>query len=252
MPTVTDYDEAFFRSTTDGARQSARHVVPVVLGLVAPQSVIDFGCGLGAWLFVFRELGVTDVLGVDGAYVDRSRLEIPQSRFQPHDLRRRLPLDRRFDLAISLEVAEHLPPEAAARFVSTLCDASDVVMFSAAVPTQGGKGHLNEQWPEYWEALFKVRGYRQFDCLRAFLWDDPDVVWWYAQNTFIYATADHPATEALAAASRPLPSRLIHWRLSEQQPPVRLVARQLRSALGRSLRRRASVARSRFRPSTTR
>jgi hypothetical protein len=191
---------------------------------------------------------VSDVLGLDGSYIDRSHLEIPQACFQSRDLTQRVELDRRFDLAMSLEVAEHLPPEAASGFVAALCDASDVIMFGAAVPQQGGAGHINEQWPEYWEALFKLRGFRQFDCLRAALWDDPDVVYWYAQNTFIYVAPHHPAIAALESATRPLPSRLIHWRLW-MQPPARTVARQLWTVLGRITKRGATAVRNRLRPS---
>ena len=63
------------------------------------------------------------------------------------DLAQPLQIDRRFDLALSLEVAEHLPPECGSEFVQTLTDLSSVILFSAAIPFQGGTDHLNEQWP---------------------------------------------------------------------------------------------------------
>src|ERR1039458_216669 len=39
------------------------------------------GCGDGTWLSVFRKLAVDDILGIDGDYVTRDLLQIPQDRF---------------------------------------------------------------------------------------------------------------------------------------------------------------------------
>src|SRR5262249_37347034 len=91
----------YYRALSDGARRSARVVLPLVLEFVRPRSVIDVGCGLGTWLAVFREHGVADVWGVDGDYVDRERLEIPAGRFLAHDLSQPLPLGRSFALVVS-------------------------------------------------------------------------------------------------------------------------------------------------------
>ena len=102
------------------------------------------------------------------------------------DLAQPLQIDRRFDLALSLEVAEHLPPECGSEFVQTLTDLSSVILFSAAIPFQGGTDHLNEQWPEYWADRFDARGYVPIDCIRRRIWRNEDVEWWYAQNLMFF------------------------------------------------------------------
>ena len=161
-------------------------VVPLVIDLVRPRNVVDVGCGTGAWLSVFISEGISDVIGIDGDYIDRALLRIPEDRFDARDLEQTLRLERRFDLVTSLEVAEHLSPEAAENFVESLVSLGDVVLFSAAVPAQGGHHHLNEQWPSYWADLFAAHNYVAIDCIRSRIWDDPHVDWWYAQNSILY------------------------------------------------------------------
>lgn len=185
------YTDAYYESLRAGARRSAQVVVPLVLRLVRPWHVVDVGCGQGTWLAVFREHGIEDVWGIDGAYVDRGHLEIPRERFLPWDLTHPLRLDRSFDLAVSLEVAEHLPASSARVFVESLAALAPVVLFSAAAPYQGGQSHVNEQWPAYWAELFAARDYVPVDCLRRRLWDDDRVEWWYAQNLLLFADLRH-------------------------------------------------------------
>jgi SAM-dependent methyltransferase len=115
------------------------------------RSVVDFGCGSGVWLAAWQRLVVDDVIGVDGEQA-RSSLKISAERFLAADLRKPIRLGRRFDLAQSLEVAEHLPPQSASVFVETLTTHAPLILFSAAVPGQGGEHHVNEQPPEYWRA----------------------------------------------------------------------------------------------------
>lgn len=183
---LTTYDERFFEELREGARRSARVIVPLVVRRLGPRSVVDVGCGLGTWLAVFVENGVVDVVGIDGDYVDPARLEIPPERFVAHDLSTPLRLERRFDLAVSLEVAEHLPVDRAATFVDSLTALAPFVLFSAAIPFQGGTNHVNEQWPEYWAAIFEERGFAPVDCIRRDVWSDENVEWWYAQNTLLF------------------------------------------------------------------
>ena len=183
---LTIYDERFFEELREGARRSARVIVPLLVDRLRPRSVVDVGCGLGTWLAVFRENGIADVVGIDGDYVDRARLEIPSENFLPHDLTEVLRLERRFDLAISLEVAEHLPARSAATFVDSLTFLSPFVVFSAAIPFQGGTNHVNEQWPDYWAELFEARGFAPVDCIRREVWSNDDVEWWYAQNILLF------------------------------------------------------------------
>ena len=188
---TTPYTNEFFQSVQDGARRSAKVVVPLVLQWVRPSSIIDVGCGQGAWLAEFRELGVTDALGVDGDYVDRQRLEIPAECFQARDLSQPLNLTRRFDLAMSLEVAEHLPSQAADGFIESLTRLAPIVLFSAAIPHQGGTHHINEQWPGYWAKRFAQHDYFPIDCFRRRIWHNANVEWWYAQNMFFYSHRDY-------------------------------------------------------------
>jgi SAM-dependent methyltransferase len=180
------YTADYYETICAGARRSAEVLVPLVLQLVRARSVIDVGCGQGAWLAVFREHGAQEILGVDGDYVDRTRLQIAPACFQAWDLTQPLRLDRRFDLVVSLEVAEHLPGDCSTQFVESLSRLGPMVLFSAAVPYQQGVQHLNEQWPNYWAQRFRACGFEPVDCLRRRVWEDERVEWWYRQNIFLY------------------------------------------------------------------
>lgn len=197
---MSRYTEEFYRRQREGARRSAKEIVPLVLELVRPQSIVDVGCGVGAWLAVFKEHGVEDVCGIDGEYVLPSLLEIPKEQFISANLSERVHLDRRFDLVVSLEVAEHLPEASAGTFVESLTSLGDVVLFSAAIPCQGGTGHVNEQWSEYWVRRFAEYRYVVIDGVRRAIWGNENVEWWYAQNTLIFATP--PALERSPALRR--------------------------------------------------
>ncbi|MEE8507787.1 MAG: methyltransferase domain-containing protein [Myxococcota bacterium] len=184
------YSEEFFREQCEVSRRSAREIAPLVLEFFRPASLIDVGCGVGSWPAAFEELGVEDVWGVDGGHVDEKLLQIPSARLVSFDLSKPFRMNRKFDLVVSLEVAEHLPGECAQTFVRSLTGLGDVVLFSAAIPYQGGTNHLNEQWPDYWAGHFRERGYVAIDCLRAKVWDNRKVAWWYAQNLLIFARRD--------------------------------------------------------------
>jgi SAM-dependent methyltransferase len=183
---MRQYDADFFDKLQGGSLSSAQVIVPVVMKLVQPQSVVDIGCGTGTWLSVFQEFGLSDIYGVDGDWVDDSQLEIPTEQFQRRDLTQPLVLGRQFDLAMSLEVAEHLPAVCADSFVDTLVRHAPVVLFSAAIPYQGGRHHLDEQWPEYWASRFLAQGYRVVDCLRDKVWHDERVSYFYRQNMLLF------------------------------------------------------------------
>ena len=190
------YDKKFYDDHADGSLRSAQAIVPLVIELAEPRSVVDFGCGIGTWLQAFVECGVDDYLGLDGDYVDRSQLRIPADRFRPMDLTCPAPLGRRFDLAVCLEVGEHLPSTVAPGLVQALTEAAPMVLFSAALPGQGGTNHTNEQWSWYWEELFAEQSFVRLDPVRRRVWRNPDVEWWYQQNTYLYAhraaLGEHP------------------------------------------------------------
>jgi SAM-dependent methyltransferase len=181
------YTPAFFDLLTHGTRESARTVVPLVNDLVKPASVLDVGCGTGTWLAEWGRAGVADVAGVDGHYVDQAVLQVPSGRFTPADLKKPLSLGRKFDLVQSLEVAEHLEEPYADTFVESLTSHGDTVMFSAAIPGQGGTHHVNEQWPSYWAEKFARVGYTAYDVIRPQIWTDPRVLVWYKQNILLFA-----------------------------------------------------------------
>jgi SAM-dependent methyltransferase len=212
-----EYDAAFFEAKADEVRRSAETIVPLVLELVAPGSVVDLGCGTGTWLAVFAKHGVGEILGVDGDWVPRERLDIPPERFVAAQLERPFRLERRFDLAVSLEVAEHLPEHAADGFVESLTRLAPVVLFSAAVPHQGGLHHVNEQWQDYWARRFADRGYDAVDAIRPRMWDAEGIPYWYVQNMLVYATpeaiAARPGLASARAATVEAMLRLVHPRM---------------------------------------
>lgn len=188
--TQAPYNSDFYSEAKEGSLRSARCILPRVFQLAPAHSVLDVGCGIGTWLKAVDELGISDYLGLDGSYVDPNNLLIPRERFMAADLSQSRPLGRRFDLVMSLEVAEHLSPESADPFVGFLVAHGDVVLFSASPPFQGGTDHRNEQWPSYWAAKFAAHGYSAIDALRLEFFAYPQVDWYYAQNALIYANAD--------------------------------------------------------------
>jgi SAM-dependent methyltransferase len=242
------YEESFFSNIREGAQRSASHIVPLVMTLVRPTSVIDVGCGTGSFLSVFKKNGVREVFGVDGQW---AKPELAPGEFQPADLSKPLSLGRRFDLVVSLEVAEHLDPSSADAFVRSLVSLGPVVLFSAAIPYQGGTGHVNEQWPDYWATRFAREGYEQIDCLRSQLWTNREVEWWYAQNTFLYveraqlASMQSAHPELRAPSGLPLrmphPENYLHQvRLREQQYWSSWSPRRIMDGLARRLTRQAA------------
>jgi SAM-dependent methyltransferase len=184
------YSTDFYDYIDAGSRASARIVAEALLGEMRIASLLDVGSGHGAWAAEWLKAGVADVVAVDGDYVNRDQLAIPSENFVAHDLAQPLDLERRFDLVQSLEVAEHLPADRAAGFVDTLVRHGDVILFSAAVPHQGGEHHVNEQPPEYWRKLFAARGYEVFDWLRPRIAERREVRPWYRFNSYIYANAE--------------------------------------------------------------
>ncbi len=194
------YTKNFYERLRSGAKRSAEIVAPLVLELLPARSVVDVGCGDGSWLATFQKLGVSDILGIDGDYVERDLLQIPQERFRPIDFTKPFQLERGFDLAISLEVAEHLPPECAAGFVTSLTGAAPAVLFSAAIPYQGGDNHINEQWQDKWATLFREHGYAPIDAIRRRIWQNEAVEFWYAQNTLLFVRADSLESNATLKA----------------------------------------------------
>jgi 2-polyprenyl-3-methyl-5-hydroxy-6-metoxy-1,4-benzoquinol methylase len=170
--------------------------------ILRPKSVVDVGCGVGSWLAVFKDQGVEDILGIDGQYVDRKRLQVSERYYLGTDLTKAITLSRQYDLVVSLEVAEHLPEECASTFIDSLVRMGPVVLFSAAIPRQGGTCHINEQWPEYWKRLFKQRDYLVIDCIRKRVWQNRNAKVWYRQNILLYVAKSHLACNSYLSDAR--------------------------------------------------
>ena len=192
-PTAEEVDAAMLKRVplaleplSSHSFDSASIVVPIILQYVTPRSVIDFGCKHGEWLKIFKDHGATRIKGLD---LERRlvSLAIDPSDFEAADLTRPIALDARYDLAVCIEVAEHLPAASAEPLVDTLVRAAPVVLFSAATPGQGGFEHVNERPRKYWGELFARHRFIALDCLRPQIWQNPDVAHWYRQNLFLYA-----------------------------------------------------------------
>lgn len=183
------YTDSFYdimRDKENSCRQAARYV----FDLIRPASVVDMGCGNGAWLALFKECGVSEIRGYDGDYVRKDMLVISEDEFTPFDLTKKLPVERRYDMAMSLEVAEHLEERLADQFIANITELSDVVLFSASIPGQGGDGHINEQWPSYWRTKFENNGFTCCDCIRDHCWNMEDLDYYYRQNIVLYVKND--------------------------------------------------------------
>jgi SAM-dependent methyltransferase len=188
------YSREFFRNLSgDNLDDSLLDFARLLVDLIQPNSVIDVGCGIGALAAVFAKLGVTNIIGIDGDWVPEDLLLIPKAWFIPFDLTKSYSPGRRYDLAVSVEVAEHLSQSDANTLVDTLTGLADIVAFGAAIPLQGGTNHQNEQWPSYWAKLFAERVYVPFDCVRPRLLGNSNVAELIAQNIILYVRGDRAA-----------------------------------------------------------
>jgi SAM-dependent methyltransferase len=175
---ATLYGPAFFEGRSHTVSQSAGAVVPHLMQLLEPKSVLDVGCGQGEWLDAFP---LADKIGVDIAAPDRKN-------FAQLDLTEPFWIGK-FDLVLCLEVGEHLPEESADTLVESIVKHAGDVVFGAAVPGQEGKGHINCQPHEYWHDKFAERNFHMFDDVRPLIQDDARVSPWYRNNIFIYRQA---------------------------------------------------------------
>jgi hypothetical protein len=231
------YDRSFYAWQSAGSERSAREVLRVLFDFYRPASIVDFGCGVGTWLKAGHELGVGALEGYEGPWVSKEQLLLSDLRFFNANVAEPIQTER-FDLALCIEVAEHIPAEGAKTLIGNLCRASEVVLFSAAVPHQGGVGHINEQRQSYWAGLFGVEGYDVFDVIRPAVWSNAAVRFWHRQNLLLYVRRGS--------------SKVDHNRLCEAQTPILdLIHPEMHEAeahdAGTSLRRFAWKARNRLR-----
>jgi Methyltransferase domain len=231
------YDKCFYARQSAGSECSAREILRVLFALYRPASMVDFGCGIGTWLKIGHKLGVRTLEGYEGAWVNKEQLLLPDIRLFDANVAEPIQTER-FDLALCIEVAEHIPAEGDKTLIGNLCRASDVVLFSAAVPHQGGVGHVNEQWQSYWVRLFEAEGYDVFDVIRPVIWNNATVRYWHRQNILLFVRRGS--------------SKIDQARLREAEKPILdLIHPEMHEAAARdaktSLRRFAWKARGRLR-----
>jgi SAM-dependent methyltransferase len=183
------YSDSFYSSRNASTKESAHEILTTIFEFIRPNSIVDFGCGVGTWLKIAEELGIEEVTGLEGKWLNIKHLVIAKEKFFARDLSSKLLLEKRYDLAISLEVAEHVEEKFSQTFVENLTNASDIILFSAAIPGQRGSGHVNEQWPEYWIAIFKSHNYVPIDVIRPKVWNNNKVKSWYKQNTILFVNS---------------------------------------------------------------
>jgi SAM-dependent methyltransferase len=220
------YQSDFYDYINAGSLASARVVCPLLLSWLAPESVLDVGCGAGAWCRVWSESGVKEVQGTDGDYVDRQSLLIPAASFRSQDLSQAFDFQRKFALVASLEVAEHIPEVSARTFAENLARHGDAILFSAAVPGQGGEFHVNEQPLGYWKRHFEDLGFSCFDAIRPAIVQNANVEPWYRYNTLLYVRG-----EALAR----LPSSVLSSRVEGEPTELAPLTWRARNAVLGSL-----------------
>lgn len=190
MNQIEYYDNDFYAELEKSVAKSSKHLVPIICNNINPKSVIDFGCGNGIWLKAFENAGIKNYCGIDGDYVKKEIFKADFNNFIPKNLNHEINLNKKFDLVLSLEVAEHLNPESSEIFIKSLCNHSDSIIFSAAIPAQKGTNHINLNFQSYWCKIFQKYGYQPFDIIRPEIWYDTRISYWYRQNIILYKKND--------------------------------------------------------------
>jgi len=243
------YTKAFFNNIDGGSSSSANTILRIIGQYIQPRSVVDIGCGTSAWIKAATDIFSIDpasALGVDGEYTRPLHENLPY-RFLYRNLADVVQISNSFELAMSLEMAEHLPLTRASSFVDELCRMSTVGLFSAASPGQGGTGHVNEQSADYWRHEFARNGFEMFDPVRHLVWQDAGVAPWYAQNCFLYVHTSQADVAKRLAAFR---LEVDDWRLRLIHPGIFRLAACESAGAGRILRalpgRLVAALKSRF------
>lgn len=223
------YDEEFYKQQSQGSYQSAKEIIPIINSFIPNiQSVLDVGCGIGTWLKAWQEQNkLIEIFGVDGNDISGSFFYIDKSNYKKIDLTTTANaiLDdikyslkssdyrrggvKLFSLTQSLEVAEHIDEKYAQNFIELLTLTSDIILFSAAIPNQGGLEHINEQPPKYWANLFEKYDYLCFD-IRNLFWENDKIDFWYRQNIFLYIHKDKINSLELPIKPTQNPLHIVH------------------------------------------
>lgn len=186
------YTDTFYSERHNNTIKAAKAVIKTVMKILPTiNSVVDFGCGVGSWLYVFKNHhNIPEIIGLDGDWVPNKQLVIDKNEFIETNMENTVNLNKRFDLAISLEVAEHISQKNASIFVKNIITHSDMIIFSAAIPFQGGSNHINEQWQSYWSDMFEAYGYRAIDIIKPAIWNNDEIPYYYKQNIVLYVNKE--------------------------------------------------------------
>jgi SAM-dependent methyltransferase len=202
------YTDEYYEEIAERSLASAKEIIPLIQKIISPKSVVDVGCGTGAWLSAWKQNDVNDITGIDGHYVNENKLMINTGNFIKADLENDLNLNRYYDLVMSLEVAEHIRPEKASVFIRSLCKLGDIILFSAAIPNQEGLLHYNEQYPKYWISKFSEFGFLPYDCIRKEIWENDLIDVNYRQNLLFFInrekTSSYPSIAGVGNNVLPL------------------------------------------------
>lgn len=202
--TTALYPADFYTHRRAHTAQAATLILAALPPDLPRQRIADIGCGTGTFL---AASGAPYQFGIEGNWVTPAMLDTADINFENRDLERSF-TGPSVDLVMSLEVAEHLSPARAAGFVADLCAMAPAVLFSAAIPGQGGVGHLNEQWPSYWAAHFAAHGFAAYDVLRDQIWTRETIPAWYRQNIVLYLKPDMATALGLSASDPALLDRV--------------------------------------------
>ncbi len=153
------YDQEFFNSNKDEGLKMASWFIPALKKVTGFNSIIDIGCGTGHYLRYCLDNGITDVFGLEGSPHAFESLLVDKNIVVMHDLRKPYTFSRKWDIAISIEVAEHVDKLYTNNYIKILTDSSNIVILTAAQPGQGGTAHVNEQTPEWWKEKFGKFGF---------------------------------------------------------------------------------------------
>lgn len=190
------YTDDFYQRIVEGSHKSGLNTLGFLRKNYIFDSVADYGCGYGSWLIAARDLGVSKIQGYDGNWIDSSKLAANRIPFEQLDIN--APFKHQgglFDLAISLEVGEHVSNRNDDDLIDALCSLSHVVLFGAAIVNQSGTDHINCQPQSYWVRKFKDRGYEAIDAIRPHIWNSREVHWWYRQNAILYVKTNGVSEE---------------------------------------------------------
>lgn len=181
---MTSYNDKFYEYNIKSSSTSAEVIYPIIQSNFSPKSVIDFGCGRGTWLNVALKQGARKAVGLDGAW--NADKQINQS-IQFRELKDHSSISgEKYDIAISLEVFEHLSTNMCDDLIETMTGCSDVIVFSAAFVDQRGTDHINEQYPSFWAKKFRKKGFYACDIFRPTIWGNSGIDPCYQQNMFLY------------------------------------------------------------------